>query len=138
MMARRSRGAERRIFFPWEGRGGLRRWFGVGRVRPVLFLGLCVGLVLLIASRERRDSGLRQTRAALFTLRQAVEAYIADHGGACPPSLSATLEYTKLESEPKDAWGRSFRFVCPGRDEQAYELMSDGPDGEPEGLDRIK
>ncbi|MDX2051246.1 MAG: type II secretion system protein GspG [Polyangiaceae bacterium] len=138
-MARRTlRSSERRIFFPWEARGGLGRWLRVGRVRSVVFVVALLALVLLIASRERRDSGLRQTRAALFTLRHAVDAYVADHQGACPAALSATLEYTSLESVPRDAWGRAFRFICPGRDQQAYELMSDGPDGEPEGLDRIK
>jgi general secretion pathway protein G len=38
-----------------------------------------------------------------------------------------------------DAWGRPFRLVCPSRREGvAYDLSSDGPDGEPGGLDRIE
>ena len=87
----------------------------------------------------RRRAGERQTRSTLLGVRHAVDAYIAEHDGGCPPELSAVADYAKFEEIPKDAWGRPLRLVCPGRREgSSYELMSDGPDGKPAGLDRIE
>jgi general secretion pathway protein G len=44
-----------------------------------------------------------------------------------------------LAEVPLDAWGRVLRLTCPGRkDPQAFDVSSDGPDGEPGGLDRVE
>ena len=55
---RRRRSVERRIFFPWEGRGGLRRLLRLGRFRPVVFVLLGVGLIAIVGMRERRPDVL--------------------------------------------------------------------------------
>lgn len=128
-----------KILFPWESRGGLRRFLRFGRFRPVLVVAGVIGFVVLIGARERRSAGIRQTQATLSGARRAVDAYLADHDGSCPPSLAAVGAAVHWESVPHDAWGRPLRLVCPGRFEGApYELMSDGPDGEPGGLDRVE
>jgi general secretion pathway protein G len=128
-----------RLFFPWEGRRGLKRFFRLGPLRPVLALGLGIGFVVLIGTRERRAAGVRQTRATMLDVRRSVESYLADHDGGCPPSLEALAELAQKDGPPRDAWGRPFRLTCPGRfDGAPYQLMSDGPDGEPGGLDRIE
>lgn len=134
------RGAnEPKILFPWEARGGLRRFFRLGRLRPFLVIFAVIGFVTLVGARERRAAGVRQTRATLLGARRVVDAYLADHDGGCPPSLEAVSDAAHLESVPKDAWGRPLRLVCPGRwDGARYELLSDGPDGEPGGLDRVE
>jgi len=140
-MARRAstRSGYRRIFFPWERRGGFRRWLRLGRLRPVLIVFGILAFVILVGIRERRSAGIRQTRATLITVRSAVEAYMADHDGGCPRELAAVLDYSRIEQVPKDAWGRPLRLICPGRQgDVRYELESDGPDGEPGGLDRIE
>jgi general secretion pathway protein G len=130
---------EHKILFPWEGRGGLRRFFRLGRLRPFVVIFGAVFFVTFVGVRERRASGVRQTRATLVGVRRAVDAYLADHDGGCPPSLEKAAEEAHVEVTPRDAWGRPLRLVCPGRWEGArYELMSDGPDGEPGGLDRIE
>ena len=136
---RRRRSVERRIFFPWEGRGGLRRLLRLGRFRPVVFVLLGVGLIAIVGMRERRRAGVRQTRATLLGARAAVESYMLDHDGRCPPSLDAVAEHVGAEHIPRDAWGNPLRLVCPGRREGSpYELSSDGPDRVPGGLDRIQ
>ena len=130
---------EPKLLFPWEGRGGLRRFLRLGRLRPFLVVFGVVGFVTLVGVSERRASGLRQTRATLFGARRVVEGYLADHDGGCPPSFEKAVEEAHREAVPRDAWGRPLRLVCPGRWEGTrYELMSDGPDGEPGGLDRIE
>lgn len=130
---------DRSIFFPWEGSGGFVRWLRVGRVRPIVLVGLGVGFMVLIGYRERRAAGIRQTRASLLDVRKAIDIYMAEHKGACPESLAAVAPYARFDGVPRDAWGRPFRLVCPGKWEgAAYELMSDGPDGKPGGRDRIE
>jgi general secretion pathway protein G len=130
---------EPKILFPWESRGGVRRFFRLGRLRPFVVIFGVVGFVTLVGARERRASGVRQTQATLLGARRGIEAYMADHDGGCPQSLEAALPEPAKDNVPKDAWGRPLRFVCPGRWEGTrYELMSDGPDGEPGGLDRVE
>ncbi|HEY3494540.1 MAG TPA: type II secretion system protein GspG [Polyangiaceae bacterium] len=128
-----------KILFPWESRGGVGRYLRLGRLRPFLILVGVLGFIALVAMRERRMAGERQTRATLLGARSQVEAYMADHDGGCPESLKAVGDHAQKESLPSDAWGRPLRLICPGRFEGApYELLSDGPDGEPGGLDRIE
>lgn len=139
-MLPRSRVNDRRILFPWEGRGGLRRFIELGRVRPIaLGLGLLV-LVIMIGMHEHRAAGIRRTRATLLGVRPAIEAYMADHDGGCPPALSALPEqYARFKEPPTDAWGRQLRLICPADQQgKSYVLESGGPDGEPGGLDRIQ
>ena len=138
-MRSRRRSAERQIFFPWEGRRGLLRWLRLGRARPFLIGAVVLGFFVLVGVRERRSAGVRQTRATLANARRAVDAYMADHDGGCPRNMNEVIKHGNLEEPPRDAWGKGLRLVCPARREElAYELMSDGPDGKPGGLDRIE
>lgn len=130
---------QQRILFPWEGRGGILRFLRLGRLRPFVLLAAVVGFIALVGARERREAGVRQTRATLSVARKAVETYLADHDAGCPESLEIVAQSVHLESVPRDAWGNPLRLTCPGRfDGAPYELMSDGPDGKPGGLDRIE
>lgn len=131
--------SEKRWFFPWERRGGLFRRLGLYRLGPLLLaLGLC-GLLVLIVVRERRQAGIRRTRAVLIDVRQAVDAYLADHAGQCPASFAALSDYGTFRGTPRDAWGQPLTLICPGADPgEAYRLVSAGPDGVAGGLDRIE
>lgn len=137
-MRRRQRG-DQRILFPWELRVGFLRWLLVGRLRTVLGAVAVVGVVVIVARRESRAAGIRETRATLVDMRRAVDTYLADRDGACPPRLEDVLPFTKRTALPHDAWGNPLRLICPGRQPgSSFELMSDGPDGVPGGLDRIE
>jgi len=130
---------ERRIFFPWEGRSGLRRFLVLGRVGPAALACAVIVFVWWVGARERLASGERQTRVGLTLVRQGVERYLAEHAGGCPERLEQVLPYLHKKQLPIDAWGRPFRLVCPGEPAgQSYVLMSDGPDRQPGGLDRIE
>jgi general secretion pathway protein G len=131
--------AERRIFFPWEGRGGLRRFLAKGRFGPLLVVAMIVAIVSWMFARERTRSGIRRTHVVLAKARPQVERYLLEHDGKCPESLDEVLSYLSIPEAPRDAWGRPLRLVCPSvRPEVPYVLMSDGPDGKPGGLDRIE
>ncbi len=133
------RGSERRSFFPWERRGGLFRRLGLYRLRPLLLVAAIGGLLVLVVVRERRQAGIRRTRAVLLDVRQAVDAYLADHEGRCPASFAELLGYSSFKSTPKDAWGQPLTLICPGSEPgEPYRLISAGPDGIAGGLDRIE
>ena len=97
------------------------------------------GLRPLIAVRERRQSGIRRTRAVLLDVRQAVDAYLADHQGRCPENFAALDDYGPREGTPRDGWGRPLTLICDGSSPgEPYRLISAGPDGIAGGLDRIE
>jgi general secretion pathway protein G len=127
------------IYLPWERRGGIVRRLGLARLRPFLVALAALALLVLLGVRERQRTGERSTRAALLVVRRALDAYRADHDGKCPKQLDELETAHYLVDLPDDAWGRPLRLACPSRREGvAYDLSSDGPDGQPGGLDRIE
>jgi general secretion pathway protein G len=137
-MARR-RQREQMIWFPWERRGGVLHRAGLGRARPfAAALGMAL-FVLLLGARERKKTGIRATHATLAVVHGAVDTYRAEHERKCPTSLAALKADGYLAAEALDAWGHPLRLTCPGRkDPEGYDLLSDGPDGEMGGLDRVE
>lgn len=137
-MARR-RPADRHIFFPWERRGGLLRRVRLDQVGPFVVLLALASLVAIVAVHERKQAGVRRTRAAMLNVRASVDSYMADHDGGCPAAdLAQITEDPSNAGPPRDAWGKPLRLVCPGADHARYDLSSDGPDGVPGGLDRVE
>jgi hypothetical protein len=117
----------------------MRRWIRFGHLRPILAFAALLASVLAIAARERNQAGLRQTRASLQDTRRAVESFMAEHDGGCPATLQEVAPYTKRKQVLHDAWGQLPRFKCPSkRTELGYEVVSDGPDRIPGGLDRVE
>lgn len=137
-MARR-RQREQTIFFPWERGGGILRGRGLARAKLV-FAALGITLALgFLGARERRKTGIRSTEATIGVVRAAIDAYRADHERKCPTTLDVLKTEQYLGIAPVDAWGRPLRLFCPGRkDSEGYDLTSDGPDGEVDGLDRVE
>jgi hypothetical protein len=137
-MARRPKYAKT-IFFPWETRGGLRRFLVPSRIGQVLAGAFALAFVLFLVDRERHLAGERRTLVALSAAKHAVVRYIADHEGKCPPSLEAAYSEAGQQRAARDGWGRPLRLVCsPTVSDREFLLMSDGPDGKPGGLDRIE
>jgi hypothetical protein len=134
-----ARKTERRSFFPWEQRGGLFRRLGLYRLRPLLAVGGAIALLVLVVVRERDAAGVRRTRSILLDVREALDAYLADHQGQCPESFAALSGSSNVHGVPRDAWGRPLTLICPGSEPgEAYTLMSAGPDGIAGGVDRIE
>ena len=135
---------ERTIFFPWERRGLARAFTLPGRRATAwLVVAAAVALLAWIVVRARADRRTRITRASIDHARVAVDTYRADHAGRCPRDLDELVapgdRPAYLVATPLDAWKRPLRFACPSRDpNRPYDLLSDGPDGEPNGLDRIE
>lgn len=137
-MAKR-RKSERTIILPWERRGGLVRRLGLVKARPFVVVALVTLSLAWLGARERATRGVWATRAELAVAARALELFRADHEGRCPRSISDLRGAGYLARVPEDAWGQPLRLVCPGRKHPgSYDLASDGPDGEPGGLDRIE
>jgi general secretion pathway protein G len=135
----RRRQREQTIFFPWERGGGFWRRTGLSRARPFAAGLLMIVLLVILGARERNDVGVRSTRATMSVVHRALESYRADNGRKCPGSLDELKQKGYLATDPVDAWGRPLRLTCPGRkDAEGYDLLSDGPDGEIGGLDRVE
>jgi general secretion pathway protein G len=133
------RRAEPGVFFPWERKSGLLG--SLGRRRMRVLAGGAFLTVAVVATYEdgERGAAVRATRATLTTARRAIDAYRADHGGACPRALGELVTLGHSHADPVDAWGHPLRLVCPGRkDPVGFDLSSDGPDGLPGGLDQVE
>ena len=128
-----------KVFFPWERRRGVFGILGRARVRLVVAGVLALLLIIWIRSREERAAGVRATRATITRAQGAISAFRADHGGACPKELGELVTGSYVSEAPIDAWGRPLRLTCPGRrDPRGFDLVSDGPDAVPFGLDRVE
>lgn len=131
--------SEPRVFFPWEKRRGIKTLLGPGRIRQAaLLVGVLLAFVLM-RRHERQASNVRSTRATIAMAASALYAWRADHDRGCPGTLADLVSGGYLHRVPRDAWGRPLRVTCPGRkDPQGFDVSSDGPDGEPGGLDRVE
>ncbi len=129
----------RKLSYAWE-RDHLwrdptvRRWVCIA-----LFLAVLLALVLVVDVREEHAADKRVTRAAIGVVFDATLAYRADHERACPSDSRALYAAGYTKTFLSDAWGKPLRIICPGRkDPRGFDVVSDGPDGEPLGLDRVE
>ncbi len=90
-------------------------------------------------ARQEEAADKRVTRAAIGVVFDAALAYRADHALACPTDSRALYAAGYTKTLVSDAWGKPLRIICPGRkDPRGFDVVSDGPDGEPLGLDRVE
>jgi general secretion pathway protein G len=130
---------EPRVFFPWEKPRGLRALFGRARGRQALLAIVGLAAFLWLRGRERHAADVRATRATITRTEDALTAWRADHDRGCPATLGDLVTGGYLREVPRDAWGRPLRVTCPGRrDARGVDVSSDGPDGEPGGLDQVE
>lgn len=90
------------------------------------------GFAMLERSRRK------ETRRMMHTIEQALVTWQAEGGESCPPALTSLVEKKFLTKEPKDGWGHSFQFKCPGEHNNEIDLVSLGKDGKEGTTDDIK
>jgi general secretion pathway protein G len=128
---------ESSVLFPWEQK---RTWLGSlgrARLRTIVFGAGVLGSLGLLRHREERAASVRATRAAIDTASRAVFSFRAERQGACPKAWRDVVGAGYLREVVTDGWGRELRLVCPGH-RASFEVLSDGPDGLPYGLDRVE
>ncbi len=137
MIFRRRR--EPGVYLPWERKKGFVGALARTRIRQVLIAVAVVMTIVFLRRREEYAAKVRSTRASIATATRALFAYRADHTSECPRVWADVVAEGYARRVPLDAWGRPLRLVCPGRrDPQSFDVLSDGPDGLPYGLDRIE
>lgn len=142
-MARR-RNRESRIFFPWEKRRSRLAWLSRRHARAGAAALLVVAFAAVLVQVEARRRAVHATRAAITSVRHAVEAFRADHDGRCPASTAELLNpgdgnEPYMARLPSDGWGRPLRMTCPGRKHpDAADVVSGGPSGTFEDIDQIE
>lgn len=130
------------VVIPWERHGAFFDFLRGSWLRKVL-VGAGLGAALVWAFRHDDErSRIRETRASVAELEQAVARFRADHG-RCPRGLrelsrppSGSLAYVR--EVPRDGWGHAFALQCPGRrSPDIADVRSRGPDGTWFGMDEI-
>ena len=93
-------------------------------------------------SAMQTRSEVNATRVTMSALSGALEEYFTDHRGQYPServNLAALVNQPKihgnqwqgpyLDRVPRDAWGNTFLYLCPGvRNSGGFDLTSAGPD----------
>ena len=114
-------------------------WALRARGRLALLIGTVFVLLVVVMRRESHASAVRATRATIGDAARAVTSFRAASGGKCPSGMEELVRAGYLLDIPLDGWDRPLRLVCPGRkDPKGFDVVSDGPDGEPFGLDRVE
>jgi general secretion pathway protein G len=127
------------VVFPWEQKTSWLGSLGRARVRTFVIFGFVVGSLAWLRHREERAAAIRASRAAIDTASRAVFAFRGERQGACPKTWRDVVGAGYLRDVVNDGWGHPLRLVCPGRkDAKSFEVLSDGPDGLPYGLDRVE
>ena len=108
--------------------------------RLVVLGVLVLSLLLWLRSREAHKAGVRATRAAIQSAHNATGSFRADHAGQCPRNAIDLVAGGYVREVPIDAWARPLRIECVAAAGDGVEVLisSDGPDGLPQGLDRVR
>lgn len=109
-------------------------------VRVVLGIGCVIALLAWLHGREAHKAKVRATRASITTAYRATAVFRADHQGQCPRAAEDLVAGGYLRDVPLDAWGNPLRIECKSGPYEGTEvaISSDGPDGLPQGLDRVR
>ncbi len=116
----------------------------------MLIVSILSGAVGLSLYRHVRRAKVEAARTQIRTFMAALQIYRVEQGGlpsqaqglealcrapTIPPVPRAYPEEGYLESRnlPLDPWGRPYVYLVPGRNNEPFEVISYGSDGEPGG-----
>lgn len=115
------------------------RGFSLLEITLVLVI---IGILMAVAALNFGVFGgkarVRATKTTIGVVKQALEAYKLENG-AYPDTWNTLLASKMLDTSKKnfDAWDRPLRYQIPGRNGQAFDLISTGEDGQPGTPDDI-
>jgi len=116
----------------------------------MLIVSILSGVVGLSLYQYVRKAKVEAARAQIKTLQTALQIYRSEQGrlptqsqglaALCrkPPVEPVPEQYPEdgyLDNPtlPKDPWGHEYVYLVPGRQNEAFEILSYGGDGEPGG-----
>ncbi len=116
----------------------------------VLIISVLAGIVGVNVLRHPGQARISAARLQIKTFKNALQLYRMEQHRyptqaqglealcvkpAIPPVPDAYPEEGYLDSRtvPLDPWGRPYIYIVPGRNNEPYEIISYGSDGEPGG-----
>ncbi|MFC1452577.1 type II secretion system major pseudopilin GspG [Verrucomicrobiota bacterium] len=116
----------------------------------VLIIAVLATIVGVNVAKEPGRARVTAATAQIRVLTNALQLYRMDNGfipsqqqglrALCePPSVPPLAPryreggYLETRNLPKDGWGNEYVYLVPGRSGEAYEILSYGADGEPDG-----
>lgn len=116
----------------------------------MLIISILSGVVGLSLYQYVRKAKVEAARAQIKTFQTALQMYRAAHGQL--PTQAQGLEalcqaptdppvpenypeegYLERRTLPQDPWGHAYVYLIPGRNNEAFEIISYGSDGEEGG-----
>jgi general secretion pathway protein G len=116
----------------------------------MLIVSILSGVVGLSLYQYVRKAKIESARAQIKTLQTALQMYRAAHGqlptqaqgleALCVVPVVAPIPenypeegYLERRTVPDDPWGRPYVYLIPGRNNEVFEILCYGSDGEEGG-----
>ena len=121
-------------------RGRLARGMTLVEIMVVVaIIGMLMGTVGVYAYGRLEKARVSDTKMVIHSVEQALVHYQTDNTDGCPKSLGDLVSQKYMAKEPKDAWGQSLMFVCPGQhNPDGADIVSKGKDQQEGTQDDIK
>ena len=116
----------------------------------VLIISILAGIVGLSVLRHPGEAKITAAKLQIKTFKSALQLYRMEQNryptqeqglkALCVKPVIAPLPekypvegYLESNKLPKDPWNHDYIFISPGRNQELYEIISYGSDGEPGG-----
>ena len=105
----------------------------------VAIIGMLMGSVGVMAMKKLAEARVSDTKMIIKNVEQAVGHFQIQNTDTCPKSINDLWTQKILDKEPKDAWGESLIFKCPGEhNTDGADIISKGKDKQEGTVDDIK
>jgi general secretion pathway protein G len=127
-----------RVFHMPKRRFTSRRGFSLIEMLVVLvLLGILASLVTVNVRHYMVKGKISAARVDIASIEHALSAFYSENGKypsnedglASLTNKKTTTGEPLLEKLPNDPWGHPYQYLCPGRNNEHYEIMSYGKDG---------
>jgi len=116
----------------------------------VLIISILAGIVGLSVLRHPGEAKVTAAKLQIKTFKSALQLYHMEQSryptqeqglkALCVKPASAPIPekypaegYLESAKMPKDPWSRDYIYLSPGRNQEPYEIITYGSDGEPGG-----
>lgn len=110
----------------------------------IVIMGILAGITLPAVMGRTDDARLAATKVQISMISLALDMYKADNNiyptteqglkslvikpVTSPEAKNWKGSYLKDNTLPTDQWGNSFIYLCPGRNNRSYDIISYGSD----------
>ena len=105
----------------------------------VAIIGLVMGGVGVVAFQRFKKAQVETSKTEIRSLKAAIQHWSVDNPGeGCPKALLELYSQKYISKAPRDPWNQDFVYNCPGTGEDGFDIVSKGPDKQPNTEDDIK